>query len=132
MNKRLLQACLLLFLAFGTKYIIASALRQPPVFPRQWVITATGVAQSVTVEATDPTKPAQGPTRAIVFFHDGAAGDPDIWIGHAGATAAAPTNGGTILTLKQGDKGVSYDLEETTLSVISSGGNTSLRIQATY
>lgn len=121
----------ILLIALCTSSSFAQALKKPPVLPRQWVTTCTNVAQTITVEQRDATKIVTGPTKAIAFTNDGAAGTPDIWVGMAGTVAAAPVDGGSVITVKAGETR-SFDIELTQISVISSGANNTLRTLASY
>ncbi len=121
----------LLLVSFLSSSSMASALRQPPVLPRQWVVTATGVAQAIVVEQTDSSKIVTGPTRAISLTNDGAAGSPDIWVGFGGVTAASPVNGGNVLTIKAGETRA-LDCELTQISYMAASATNTLRVVTIY
>lgn len=112
-------------------FLKGSAVAHPPSYARQWVLTAGAVSLSVNLAQGTGGSGAVGPTQSILLCHDGTAGAPDIYFNLNSGTAAAPTNGGTNLTLKQGEK-INYDGRYTLLSYISAGANTTLRAHATY
>lgn len=105
-----------------------SALNSAPTKGRQWVITATTVAQAVVI--TDTGDSNGSATQSIRFVHD-TAGGANIFVGFNGAVAAAPTNGSSIYTFKAAsDQGV--DIRATSISVACASGTADLRIQAVY
>ena len=127
--RTLIIVLLLIPIAFLLK---GSAVSQPPVMLRQWAVTVTGVPQTVDLRAKDPTQPVQGSTRSVIFVNDGISGGDDIYVGVNGTTAASPTNGAQIITIKPTER-AAYDVQLTTVSVLSSAGDsTALRIQASY
>ena len=127
-----MRKALLVLLLIGAAGILkGSALNSPPILPRQWVITATGTAQTVSLRQSDPTLPVVGPTKSLILCNDGAAGTPDIWVGFNGTTAISPPNGGQVLTIRATER-ASYDIQTGQISVMSSGASNTLRVQATY
>ena len=129
--KFIVFACLVSLALVGSRPIKASALASSATVFRQWAIATTVTAVSVRLEiGNESTLAYRGNTKSIQFVHD-SSGGPDIYIGFNGTTAAAPTSGDTIMTLKSGER-IAVDIVANRVSVVAASGTPNMRIQAIY